>query len=125
MKFSNQIFIYKNVNKKLEVKTVKGIELPINILVIVAVAIIVLLGVIALFYSSWFSGTGTISLEAAKGTACNAAVREGCTVDTDTLVVDPPYQGVSTLQDLCEGFYSVTAADQTTCKNRVCGMQCT
>ena len=101
----------------------KGIELPINILVIVAVAIIVLLGVIALFYSSWFGGTGQISAETAKANACNRASREGlCTTDTDTLPVT--YKTYTNLDEFCQGEYGTTDDADANCLRLACGMQC-
>ena len=48
----------------------KGVELPINILVIVAVAVIVLLGLIALYFSGFLGPAGTITAQTAKGKYC-------------------------------------------------------
>ena len=39
----------------------KGIELPVNVLVIVAVAVIVLLGIVALFMGGFGSAAGTFA----------------------------------------------------------------
>jgi hypothetical protein len=105
----------------------KGIELPINILVIVAVAIIVLLGVVALFYSSWFTGTAPVSLEAAKSQACNSMSRAGCSVLASSITIT--YGTATDLQGLCRDYYNVADLspgnpDDVGCKNRVCGMNC-
>ena len=103
----------------------KGIELTINILVVVAVAVIVLLGVVALFFSGWFSGTQPMSLEAVKSQACNAAVRMGCDVTggVTTLVgITVDYGTANNLDSLCEDYYQIT--DDTMCVNSVCGMNC-
>lgn len=110
----------------------KGIELPINILVIVAVAIIVLLGVIALFYSSWFSSTGPVTSQSAISAACSQASRQGCTVAVpSTLTVT--YKTYTTLQGFCTGEYtSITwgaawaanGADSKKCLSLACGMGC-
>jgi hypothetical protein len=105
----------------------KGIELPINILVIVAVAIIVLLGVIALFYSSWFGGTAPLSLDSAKSQACSSAARAGCIagLTEDIAVTYSSANGVSaTLQDLCENEYNIDEDQDADCLTRVCGMFC-
>jgi len=59
----------------------KGIELPINILIIVVVAVIVLIAVIAMFYPAFNSGSGILTLEAAKTQACQSIV-EGLKCDT-------------------------------------------
>jgi hypothetical protein len=102
---------------------VKGIELPINILVVVAVAVIVLLGVVALFFSGWFSGTAPMSIEAAKSQACNIASRQGCAV-ADPTAIAVSYGDASTLQEICEIYYQITAGDTVMCLNSVCGMNC-
>lgn len=66
----------------------KGVELPINVLVIVAVAVIVLLGVAALFITG-FSPFSTISgQESYKNTYCTQLTRGGCTVTTNTIEVN-------------------------------------
>ena len=123
----------------------KGIELPINILVIVAVAIIVLLGVIALFYSSWFTSTGPVTSQSAISSVCNQASREGCAVaipQSLTIV----YKTYTNLEGFCGGEYvnagwtvvpavppAVPAAgsswdkngvDARKCLNLACGMGC-
>jgi len=103
---------------------VKGIELPINILVIVAVAIIVLLGVIALFYSSWFTGTGQISGETAKTQACSIATRTGCTADPATITITG-YKTYTNLDDFCVGEYQLAVGSGIVCLKMACGMQCT
>jgi len=111
---------------------VKGIELPINILVIVAVAIIVLLGVIALFYSTWFKSTTPLDLNSATSRACTA-VRGNCAVTGASIKISPPYINTAnppvtstTLAELCLNEFGFTAATYTDvkCINRVCGMNC-
>jgi len=52
----------------------KGIELPINILIIVATAVIVLIAVIAMFYPAFNSGSVTMTSESAKSAACQVLV---------------------------------------------------
>ena len=58
----------------------KGIELPINILVVIAVAVIVLLGVIALYFSGFMGPAGVMSQNAAKQKYCAFVTRSptGC-----------------------------------------------
>ena len=58
----------------------KGIELPINILVVVAVAVIVLLGVIALYFSGFIRPAGVMNQESAKSSYCAIIMRSpgGC-----------------------------------------------
>jgi hypothetical protein len=58
----------------------KGIELPINILIILAVAIIVLIAVVAMFYTPFSTGSSTVGLDTAKSAACQILIaRHGCT----------------------------------------------
>jgi hypothetical protein len=54
---------------------VKGIELPINILVIVAIAVIVLLGIIALYFTGFGPFSGATALEGIKNSACRQLVQ--------------------------------------------------
>jgi hypothetical protein len=59
---------------------VKGIELPINILVVVAVAVIVLLGLVALYFSGFMGPAGVMNQESAKQKYCALVMRSpnGC-----------------------------------------------
>jgi hypothetical protein len=108
----------------------KGIELPINILVIVAVAIIVLLGIVALFYSTWFTSTGTIDLSSVTNRACNA-VRGSCTTNPIDIAIFPAYKNSDptitsgNLEQLCKYEYGMLN-DYTAqgCLNRACGLNC-
>lgn len=102
----------------------KGIELPINILVIVAVAIIVLLGVIALFYSSWFGSTQPVGLEAAKSQCCNVVSRmNNCSVNPAGIPC--VYGAAQNLSALCTLYYNLSSSDNRGCLRYVCGMaQC-
>jgi len=63
----------------------KGLSLPINILIIIAIAVIVLIALIAMFYPAFFSGSTTISLEAAKSQACRALTANNCNVGVDEI----------------------------------------
>ena len=58
----------------------KGVELPINILVIVAVAVIVLLGLVALYFSGVIGPMNVMNQESAKQKYCSAILTnpEGC-----------------------------------------------
>jgi len=59
----------------------KGIELPINALIIIVVAVLVLLGIVALWMSGWGGGSQGVTIEAAKSAACSELMRyyAGCT----------------------------------------------
>ena len=110
----------------------KGIELPINALIIVALALLVLLGIVALWMSGWGGGSQGITIEAAKAAGCGALMRSagGCTtVDPSIILFDGSTAGVplfdvpggaDNLQRLCEYYYGVAAADLVACR-KVCG----
>jgi hypothetical protein len=53
----------------------KGIELPVNALIIIVIAVLVLLGIVALWMSGWGSGSMGVTLEAAKEGACGTLMR--------------------------------------------------
>lgn len=108
----------------------KGIELPINILVIVAVAIIVLLGIVALFFSTWTTGTSTIDLNSVKNRACGA-VNGNCDRDPANIAIFPAYKNANpsitseNLRELCENEYGIATDDSDQeCLNIVCGLNC-
>ena len=66
----------------------KGVELPINVLVIVAVAVIVLLGIAALFITG-FSPFSTVSgQESYKNVACAQLVRGGCVDSPSSITIN-------------------------------------
>jgi Flp pilus assembly protein TadG len=54
---------------------VKGVELPINILVVVAIAVIVLLGLVALYFVGYNPFAQSAGLEGVKNTACRTLVQ--------------------------------------------------
>jgi len=54
----------------------KGLELPINVLVLIAVAVIVLLGIVALYFTGFLGPAGTISFSEATSTACASWQRQ-------------------------------------------------
>jgi len=65
-----------------------SIGLPINILVIVAIAVIVLLGLIALYFVGWGPFAGTAGLEGIKNSACRVLVQgNNCAVETSTITI--------------------------------------
>ena len=116
----------------------KGIELPINILVVVAVAVIVLLGIVALYFAGFIGPATTINQGAAKNSGCNYVMNNpnGCQTVTPSTIVfgaagGPPkfdvdgngqYTAADTLQALCEKYYSVAPGDAVGCR-KVCGCQ--
>jgi cytochrome c-type biogenesis protein CcmE len=103
----------------------KGIELPVNVMVIIAIAVIVLLGLVALFTFGIRSGV-PLQVQLEKGTACTSLVNRGCVetapsdVDVSIDVTDDGkvVKGEDTLQKLCDKYFG-TSTDAVKCK-RVC-----
>ena len=75
----------------------KGLELPLSTIVIIAMVLIVLLGIVALWMSGWGGGATTISVEAAKSSGCGKLMRDVRTcsaVDPATILFDGTSIGV-------------------------------
>jgi hypothetical protein len=117
----------------------KGIELPINVLIIVAVAIIVLIAVIAMFYTPVNAGGNSVSLDVAKSQACRSLViGYNCkdlggttpastttlqTIKVDGFDVKDKITGADvadTLMNLCEKNYNIGSTDAPSCR-KMCG----
>ncbi|MBI3190709.1 hypothetical protein HYZ41_03320 [archaeon] len=102
----------------------KGLELPINMIVVIAIAVLVLVVVAAVFSGNFLSGTNTITAQVAWANGCNQARARGCAVnDFGTLNVagyDPDGDKVdNTLLSACQ---AVFGSDYTvaTCKAKCC-----
>jgi hypothetical protein len=85
----------------------KGIQLPVNILIIVVIAVIILVAVIGFFYSSWRPSTGTISVESSKNSACQVLNGRECSMSVYDIAVSPPIEDISTLDQLCIRKYGI------------------
>jgi hypothetical protein len=57
----------------------KGVSLPINVIVILMLAVAVLAGVLYMYRSGWQPGAKGVGLESAKNAACLELVSKGCT----------------------------------------------
>ena len=66
----------------------KGISLPSETIVIIALAVIVLLAVITLIYIVYPSTAETISLESAKSNACQTIASLGCRTDPRFVIIN-------------------------------------
>ncbi len=86
----------------------KGLELPINMIVVIAIAVLVLVVVAAIFGSQFGGGANTLTIEAAFTQGCSA-LRSGyqCNYNDVSNVVLPNYKtsatdtNTHTLQDVC------------------------
>ena len=103
----------------------KGVELPINILVIVAIAVIVLLGLVALYFVGFGPFSSVAGQDAIRNQGCTEFNRqENCVVDPSTIAVnfDVKSDGVTTndnLMDFCEEYYGCNDEDAL-CVRRLC-----
>ena len=73
----------------------KGIELPINILVVVAIAVIVLLGLVALYFIGFNPFSNTTALNAAKSSGCRLYMNQAPACSNWT-AFNVTWQGTST-----------------------------
>ncbi|MFH1473431.1 MAG: hypothetical protein ABIE55_00920 [Candidatus Aenigmatarchaeota archaeon] len=65
----------------------KGIELPINVLIVVIIAVIVLFGLISLNSSGWSPFSETVSLESARTYYCKKLLLK-CDSDVNLIEMD-------------------------------------
>jgi hypothetical protein len=65
----------------------KGIELPINVMVIIVLVLIVLIALLTLFNSTWNSSQTGMTRETAKNNACGMLATLGCPDGTDKIFV--------------------------------------
>jgi hypothetical protein len=100
----------------------KGISLPINVIVIIVLAMIVLLAVIALFFGVW--KPEQLTVEAAKNNACNMLVSTGCDSASSIVVrdfdanQDGEVNSEDTLLALCDTWYNID--DDFECRKTIC-----
>ena len=62
----------------------RGIELPINVLVIIMLAVIVLIAVLALYFGGFVQPASSMSLESVRQQACTELIQKGLCGDTIT-----------------------------------------
>jgi hypothetical protein len=102
----------------------KAVSLPINILVIIAIAVIVLLGLIAMYFTGFGPFTTAVSLEGVKNEACRELVQQyRCDRDLDDILTDnfdvagDGDSANDNLESLCSIHFNLDAAG---CK-QMCG----
>jgi len=102
----------------------KAITLPVNVLVIVAIAIIVLLGLIAIYGVGFNPFSSAINLESVKNEACRKIVFSRCEKNAADITVDfdANRDGTTDSSDtfliLCQNFF--WRNDELSCK-QLCG----
>ncbi|RLJ03791.1 MAG: hypothetical protein DRP08_02995 [Candidatus Aenigmatarchaeota archaeon] len=107
----------------------KGISLPINMLVILAVAVIVLLAVVAFFFSNVVKSGESVSLSTAWSNACTRVITTyGCSVDSVNSALDAGTflvrygNGTSPFDEICQ--IKLGTTDIATCISE-CGCKVT
>jgi len=112
-------------------ESMKGFQLPINILVVVAIAVIVLLGLVALYFRGFGPFSTTAGIEAVKNEGCmELNPRAGCTTDPETILIeyDVDADGIgdgTDADDNLEAFLNTTygcglQAEYLACVKRIC-----
>ena len=101
----------------------KGIELPVNVLVIIAVAVLVMLGLVAIY----FANPGNVLAEnSARISACSDLQQRGCDISTSSIPFG--YMDYDTLADYCDakctGFKDDAYNQELCCKVVVCSGSC-
>ena len=102
----------------------KGIELPINVLVIVAIAVIVLLGLVVLYFIGFNPFSGSISLTSLKNQGCsNFSLNFNCggrgATTSDIILPANSYNlRANTLNALCNQYFNATT--EAECRS-LCG----
>lgn len=111
----------------------KGVELPINVLVIVAIAVIVLLGLIALYFLGFGPFSELAGRESIKNNACVQYNQGGCTKSTKLQSVNYDVDKDGTITPAEDNLYTLattyygctddtttTADEAETCAKRLC-----
>jgi hypothetical protein len=100
---------------------VKGVELPINILVVVAIAVIVLLGMVALYLIGFNPISVTTAQDSAKNMACRTYMNQYPTTCENADIVTFVYQNVTySLLNFSSAKYGC-AANNEGCVRKLCG----
>jgi hypothetical protein len=102
----------------------KAITLPVNILVIVAIAVIVLMGLIAIYGVGFNPFSSAINLESMKNVACRKISFSACKINAADITVnfdankDGATDNSDTFLELCKNFFG--RSDELSCK-QLCG----
>jgi amino acid transporter len=100
------------------VKTVKGVELPINILVVVAIAVIVLLGLVALYFVGFNPFSVTTALEATKNSGCREYMNRQTCNSWDFSFTYSGNVTIATFHEFMNQYYYCN--DDEACARRAC-----
>jgi hypothetical protein len=118
----------------------KGLELPINVMVILVLGIIILIAVIALIYGAYPPSIKSVDLTTVKNSACQVLTSMGCGGSPSSIIISNfdanndgkldggsdwtfgagncARSGEDNLASLCECYYSIM--DEDACKTQIC-----
>jgi len=96
----------------------KGVALPIEVLVVIVIAVIVLLGMVAVYFSGWTPFAQTAGIDAIKNDACRKIAYDCSKSPADVDIED--VDDATDLQTLCEVYYDIDDNDLDACR-RLCG----
>ena len=99
----------------------KGIELPINILVVVAIAVIVLLGLVALYFIGFNPFSGSVGIESVKNQGCRLLLNQNPPCSNTAITVNwqgNPAYSFKTFMAENYGCGAVDAPDDTCIRQR-------
>ncbi|MBI4015790.1 MAG: hypothetical protein HY362_03690 [Candidatus Aenigmarchaeota archaeon] len=104
-------------------RNLKGVELPVNVLVILAIAVIVLLGLILLYVVTTSGPTGLLAELSAVNKACGTLKTGGCVGSTSGVTIDWPTGSERSLSTYCEEKPDSSKYEdaEAYCKVIVCG----
>ena len=104
-------------------RNLKGVELPVNVLVILAIAVIVLLGLILLYVVTTSGPNNYLAELAAVNTACGKLKTDGCSGSTSNVIIDWPPGSEKSLSTYCEEKPDSSKYEdaEAYCKVIVCG----
>jgi Tfp pilus assembly protein PilW len=71
-----------------QIGIMKGVALPIEVLVIIVIAVIVLLGMVAVYFAGWTPFAETAGVDAVKNNACKKLAYDCSKDPKDVLVTD-------------------------------------
>lgn len=80
----------------------KGSELPVNMLVIMGIALVVLLAVVGFVVYQWVQGTGSIDMQSEHSRACGILAQTGCDNPSAVKVKIVSNAAITNLQLLCD-----------------------
>lgn len=104
----------------------KGIELPLNTMVVLAAAMVVLIVLIVLFMLVFPAPFGPFAMESAKNQACVQVTSDCTTANPSGIAVNFDVKAKDgtdlddNLQSMCERYYACGSNDVDCCK-KVCG----